>query len=463
MTERYKRIKILGKGKFGVVYLACEGQKFVAIKKYTDLRNKDIPYQVLREISVMKVLSHPNIIQIHGIYEQGFDIEMVMEYWGENLESFYLRTEYLNRIELLPSISRQILAACQYLHVSGVLHRDLKPDNILIQDGVVKLCDFGLAKKISPLQSRRHSYQMGTLHYRPPELFVKDQQFYDQSVDVWSIGCVLYEYVIGKPVFAGESALVVLWNIFTQVPTSAEDLQKLQMPTDTAYNTDAFYKLPPLYNFQDNISASNVKLLESFKQLVQMMLIIDPGKRITLQDALAHPFIDSKNLVTACDFTKYFYKRPSCKISIDLRYIWIDYMIDTFSKYRLNKQTLALAINIFDEYVNKEKTPVEKLNIVAIVSLMIASKHIDVRALKLESFATVYKEKDLISWERKIVQTIQYRLHQPTVLNIYRELCPSLEGITETHWKVILKMLQDYRPLQDKSYTQLKSLIKQHI
>lgn len=457
--EKYKRIKTLGRGKFGVVYLASEGdaQKWVAIKKYTGLRDKDIPYQILREISVMKVLQHPNLIQLSEVYEHGYDIEMIMEYGGDNLESFYRKTTLSERINILPQITQQILSACLYLHNSGILHRDLKPENILIKDGTIKLCDFGLAKRAAP-HTRRHSYQMGTLRYRPPELFTKDQQEYDQSVDVWSLGCLLYEFIIGEPIFSGESDLVVLRNIVLQIPTTPDDLVRLKLPPETPYNAHTFYKLPDLYTLADNLPKASISRLESFKSLIQSMLVLRPENRISLKAVVLQtgPLEE-----VSCNFDRYFYKRPHCAISVDLRYVWIDYMIDTFSKYKLNKQTLVLAINIFDEYVNTKKPPIEKLNIIATVSLILASKQTDLKALRMDSFATIYGDKPLIEWERRVIQGIKYHLYQPTILNLYCEIFPDSSEVNDRHWNIIVRILQEYKPLISKNIAQTKSLLEQ--
>src|SRR5690349_19825654 len=155
MENTYKRIKTLGRGSFGLVYKAENTKRsgeYVAIKKYLNISRKDLPYQVLREINMVKLLKHPNIIGLLDIKNSQYGIELVLEYGGENLRSYSLKTPYFGRVKDLSKISFQIISGCFYMHSLGVIHRDLKPDNILINivenSPVIKICDLGLAKKI---------------------------------------------------------------------------------------------------------------------------------------------------------------------------------------------------------------------------------------------------------------------------------------------------------------------------
>src|SRR5271169_1451126 len=216
MSE-YKKIKVLGRGAFGSVYQAENIKKpgeLVAVKKFLHKSRDEIPVQTLREINIIKLLTHPNIISIKEIIIKNNNIKLILEYGGISLRSYYEKANYKDLMKHFGLITYQLISGCLYMHKSGVLHRDLKPENILINfdegQRIIKICDFGLSKKVSPVKNDRNTYQICTLYYRPPELFTKNNQVYDNSVDVWSLGCVLYEMMVGKPIFKGSTEIVVL-------------------------------------------------------------------------------------------------------------------------------------------------------------------------------------------------------------------------------------------------------------
>lgn len=496
----YKRIKTLGRGSFGLVYKAENINKpedYVAIKKYINLSKKDIPYQILREINVIKLLKHPNIIGIRDIKSIGQNIELILEYGGESLRSYYGKIPYIQRIKESKSISYQILMGCLYMHKLGVIHRDLKPDNILVNYNseneiepfkpIIKICDFGLAKKMPPFKNEFNSYQICTLSYRPPELFTTDNQNYNMSVDIWSLGCVLYEFIIKKPIFEGSTETVVLKNILSKIPITQKDLDitNLDHWKLESCNTEKFYKLPPLYTLttKDNDSISD---LDDFKDLIQSMLVLDPIKRITLEKACKHKFfsdIDYKELPLLLEankvrYYKDFYVRLKLPklISEPIRSIYVEYIISWFNHYNLNEQTILIAINIFDQFICikpidktlKWKNNIEHLETIAVCCLMLASKYIDLTPLSIKNLKIKHSENQLIFWERIIMQSINYDLNQPTLLNFYKELIEDKTIIINTdetndilvsHWIIIKKIICDYNLLLNKGIQEIKELL----
>lgn len=493
----YKKIKTLGRGTFGMVYKAENREKsgdFVAVKRYINISKKDIPYQILREINVIKLLRHPNIIGIRDVNNVGQCIELVLEYGGESLRSYYTKTPYSQRIREIKSITYQIMAGILYMHKLGVIHRDLKPDNILINSeaGVptIKICDFGLAKKLPPFKNDFNSYQVCTLCYRPPELFTTDNQNYNIAVDVWSLGCVLYEFVIKKPVFNGSTETVVLKSILSKIPIIQDDLDKTNLNhwKLEVCNTEKFYKLPPLYDIaiKDHKDVSD---LDSFKDLVQSMLILDPAKRTTLEKAFKHIYLDEikqkqlplpTNATLEANRVRYyqdFYVRPKLpkQIPEDLRTVYVEYIIGWIDHYSLNEQAILIAINIFDQFICVKRTGlkasawedlIKNLDIISACSLMLASKYIDLTPLNIKNLRSKHSESQLIAWERIIVQTVNYDLNQPTLLNFYKELVEDKTVTNDTqkeipakHWEIIKKMICDYNSLKDRGIQEIKEIL----
>ena len=186
----------LGKGKYGLVKAATHKKtgKDCAVKiiKKKELSLKDLEL-LKREIEVLKVCQHPNIIKFFDVFENQDSIYLVMEVLnGGDFFSFLHKRKFIISEDLARSIAHQLATAIYYLHSFGIAHRDLKPENILMVDtsdnSEIKLVDFGLSRTFGPGETCREPY--GTLCYVAPEILL--QQPYDRSVDCWSLGIIIY-------------------------------------------------------------------------------------------------------------------------------------------------------------------------------------------------------------------------------------------------------------------------------
>lgn len=493
----YKRIKNLGKGTFGLVYKAeyiNNPDKFVAIKKYTNITKKDIPYQVLREINVIKYLKHPNIIEIIDVVGDGYGIELIMEFGGDSLKSYSKKISYIQRIYEIKNISYQLIMGCLYMHKLGIIHRDLKPDNILVNvinnQPKIKICDFGLAKKLPPFKNKLNSYQACTLNYRPPELFTINNQNYNYSVDIWSLGCLLYEFVTQEIVFEGSSDLTVLKNILTKIPVTQQDLDILGLDVYklNSCNNDKYYKLSPLYNisFKDTTTMED---LDEFKLLIQSMLVLNPSNRINLDIASKSKYFESvtsthKELYAYLDANRiknyynfYVRKKLPKVITEEQRKTYISFMYELYDKYDLNEQTALIAINAFDQFIGNKKNLKEtqnvlnNLKIISACCVIAASKYIDIKPLNVKNLKTLFLIDDLMYWERIIMMAISFDLNQPTLLNFYKELLNDnyiVKNIIEEnnkieicykHWNIIKNITYNYNILINKNNQDIKEIL----
>ena len=252
--------KQLGSGSFGRVYLVShnESKKLFALK-VIDKRKLMVSYGKLdiiyNEINIHSKLSHENIIKLYNVHEDNENINIIMEY-AENGNLFELISKEKNGLEESKAFDYfiQVVNAVYYLHNNNIIHRDIKPENILIgNDNKIKLCDFGWAKELT-LENR--STFCGTVEYMAPEIVGSEN--YDYSVDIWSLGILLYELLFGHSPFKANTTKNVILNIKTHELT-----------------------------YDDK----NKKISNSCKDLIQKLLVSNPQKRLKIKDILEHPFV----------------------------------------------------------------------------------------------------------------------------------------------------------------------------
>jgi len=299
LSNKYTALKILGKGTFGIVYEVKneETNELLAIKKvYQDNKYKN------RELQIIKELNHPNIIKLKSYFftkgenEDETYLSCIMEYFPETLSNI-IRT-YAKQYKQMEDIyvklySFQMIKSLAYLHGKGICHRDIKPQNILIdlETHKLKLCDFGSAKKL--VKGQLSIAYICSRYYRAPELAFGSREYTNQ-IDIWSIGCVIGELVLGRPLFPGSNASDQLVQIIKILGTpSKEDVfdmnpkfKEHKFPNIKSYSWEKVFKTKIVH--------------KDFIDLIDKMLVYSPVKRISAMKALCHPFFDElkdKNLV----------------------------------------------------------------------------------------------------------------------------------------------------------------------
>ena len=215
--EKYEKIEKIGEGTYGMVFKAKnrQTQEIVALKRVRlDLEDEGVPSSALREIALLKELRHPNIVRLLDVLHSEKVLTLVFEYCDQDLKRFFESCNGEIDQTLVRNLFHQLLSGIEYCHRKHVLHRDLKPQNLLLtRNGELRLADFGLARAFG-IPVRSFSCEVVTLWYRPPEILFGSRQ-YDTGVDAWSAGCIFAELANGgRPLFPGTDADDQLKKIF---------------------------------------------------------------------------------------------------------------------------------------------------------------------------------------------------------------------------------------------------------
>ncbi|AIO02212.1 mitogen-activated protein kinase, putative [Leishmania panamensis] len=294
ILKKYEIQTQLGQGAYGIVWRAVERKynRIVALKKiYDAFQNSTDAQRTFREIMFLHRLHHPNIIKllhVHRAYNDR-DIYLVFEYMETDLH-VVIRANILEEIHK-QFIMYQLLKTMKYLHSAEILHRDMKPSNLLINsDCTMKVADFGLARSILSLESEQASRPVltdyiATRWYRPPEILLGSTR-YTKGVDMWSVGCILGELMLGKPIFPGRSTTNQLELIcsVTGMPSSA-DVAATNSQFAHAMLRDIH--LSHRRTFAELLPNASADALD----LIQRLMCFNPNRRISAKEALGHPYV----------------------------------------------------------------------------------------------------------------------------------------------------------------------------
>ncbi|KAF9457018.1 Pkinase-domain-containing protein [Collybia nuda] len=287
-SEIYSIISQVGEGTFGKVYKAQNtiSKLYVALKRIRMESEKDgFPVTAMREIKLLQSLRHPNVVRLYEMMVSNGSVYMVFEYMDHDLTGVLSQTQFSFTDAHLKSLCHQMLAGLAYLHHKGVIHRDIKGSNILINNrGELKLADFGLARFYQKRRCTDYTNRVITLWYRPPELLF-GATVYGPEVDMWSAGCIMLELFTKKPVFQGNDEIhqldVVYKIIGTPTPerwASVMDLPWYELVKPKEIIPNKFREL-----FQKWMSPAALDLAER-------LLAYDPNRRVNAVQAMDAPY-----------------------------------------------------------------------------------------------------------------------------------------------------------------------------
>uniref|UniRef100_A0A8C9Z1F2 Cyclin dependent kinase 17 n=1 Tax=Sander lucioperca TaxID=283035 RepID=A0A8C9Z1F2_SANLU len=222
--ETYVKLDKLGEGTYATVFKGRSKltDNLVALKEIRLEHEEGAPCTAIREVSLLKDLKHANIVTLHDIIHTEKSLTLVFEYLDKDLKQYMDDCGNILSMQNVKIFLFQILRGLAYCHKRKVLHRDLKPQNLLINDrGELKLADFGLARAKS-VPTKTYSNEVVTLWYRPPDVLLGSSE-YSTQIDMWGVGCIFYEMAAGRPLFPGSTVEDELHLIFRLLGTPTED------------------------------------------------------------------------------------------------------------------------------------------------------------------------------------------------------------------------------------------------
>ncbi|GKU96453.1 hypothetical protein SLEP1_g9685 [Rubroshorea leprosula] len=314
-ANTFEKLDKIGQGTYSSVYRARDvlHNKLVALKKVRfDNHDPESVKFMAREIILLRRLDHPNVIKLEGLITSPMSCSMylVFEYMEHDLVGLASLPGIKFSEPQIKCYMKQLLSGLDHCHSHGVLHRDIKGSNLLIDsNGILKIADFGLASCFDPFHSGPMTSRVVTLWYRPPELLL-GASYYGVGVDLWSAGCILGELYAGKPILPGKTEVEQLHKIFKLCGSPSEEYwRKSKLPHSTVFKPAIPYKCRVAETFKDFPSAA--------LGLVETLLSIDPVHRGTAAFSLKSEFFTTEPL--ACDPSSLPKYPPSKEIDAKLR------------------------------------------------------------------------------------------------------------------------------------------------
>ncbi|KAK8581501.1 hypothetical protein V6N12_071722 [Hibiscus sabdariffa] len=293
ITSKYRPPIIpIGRGAYGIVcsVLNSETNEMVAVKKIANAFDNHMDAKrTLREIQLLRHLDHENVIAIRDVIPPPLrrdfaDVYIALELMDTDLHQIIRSNQSLSE-EHCQYFLYQILRGLKYIHSANVIHRDLKPSNLLLNANCdLKICDFGLARPTA--ENEFMTEYVVTRWYRAPELLLNSSH-YTAAIDVWSVGCIFMELINRKPLFPGKDHVHQMRLLTELLGTPTEsDLGFLRNEDARRY----IRQLPahprqPLVNVFPHVNRLALDLIER-------MLTFDPTRRITVEEALSHPYLE---------------------------------------------------------------------------------------------------------------------------------------------------------------------------
>ncbi|KAK4483906.1 hypothetical protein RD792_011115 [Penstemon davidsonii] len=314
-ADSYEKLCKIGQGTYSSVYRArdLKTDQIVAMKKvrFVNMDPESVRFMA-REICILRKLDHPNVMKLEALVTSRISgsLYLVFEYMEHDLAGLLASPKVKFTESQIKCYMKQMFLGLEHCHSRGILHRDIKGSNLLVDNkGVLKIGDFGLATSFEPEQTQPLTSRVVTLWYRPPELLLGATE-YGVAIDMWSAGCIVAELFAGKPIMPGRTEVEQMHKIFKLCGSPTEDFwRKTVLPHATSFKSQNIYKRRVSDTFKDFPSSALA--------LVEKLLSIDPDERGTASSALESQFFTSNPL--PCDPSSLPKYPPSKEFEVKIR------------------------------------------------------------------------------------------------------------------------------------------------
>eukprot|EP00927_Polykrikos_kofoidii_P037520 TRINITY_DN3169_c0_g1_i1.p1 TRINITY_DN3169_c0_g1~~TRINITY_DN3169_c0_g1_i1.p1 ORF type:complete len:314 (+),score=55.13 TRINITY_DN3169_c0_g1_i1:89-1030(+) len=288
---------LLGEGTYGKVYKARSvrtGESVAMKQMKLEAEEEGVPATTIREIALLSELSHPNVVKLLDVFCKPNKLVLVFEFLDNDLKKYMKSLNGCLAPATVKNLTFQLCRGVEFCHANSIMHRDLKPQNLLIDNRLrLKLADFGLARPFSvPLQ--KYTHEVVTVWYRPPEILL-GCPLYSIPVDLWSIGCIMAEMATGGPLFAGDSEIDTIFKIFKKLGTPTEEIWPGM--TELPDFKPTFPKWPALG--WPNIRNTRQQVGKDGIDLLERLMCYDPRNRLSARATLQHVYfrdVDRTNI-----------------------------------------------------------------------------------------------------------------------------------------------------------------------
>jgi len=414
----YKRIERVGNGSYATVYKSKEIKtgNIVAVKKYlSKYSDLGLAPDILREMAILKLSDHPNIVKMIS-YDNISFIRVALPCYEYTLKKYL--TGVTLTVDNIKNISYQLLSGLHYLNSYSIVHRDIKPQNIMVnENNEIVFIDFGLGKKMNV---EKNTHEVVTLWYRPPEILLGGD--YSYNIDIWSIGCIVGEMLTGNPLLSGDSEIDQLYTIFQMFGTPDES-------TWEGISQLGEYK-PCFPKFDSSFDKDFSKYDNVLVDLLRKLLTMNPTKRIFCTDALNHAFFNTKrtkkindeffdNMVSQEVFTIKNYITDD--ITDKTRNVLIDWLFEVCEEFDVGMFSYIRSQGILDRFLSNKTLPLKSLQLLGITSLWISCKIEEMCSPTSSDMVYIcdntYDRDDIVDMEKKILRKLDLDVYFPTTID----------------------------------------------
>mmetsp|Transcript_25666 Transcript_25666/g.44937 ORF Transcript_25666/g.44937 Transcript_25666/m.44937 type:complete len:713 (+) Transcript_25666:1530-3668(+) len=479
-----------------------------------------VPTSVLREISYLSELKHPNIAQFHGAQLHGVSAYICAEYSPYNLKEYCKQFQtpvgYFIPSESVKSVMTQLLNGLEYLHHRGLMHRNLKADNVLMSpNGSLKIADFTLSRLCliphgeytpeDPKERERSGREARRLWYRPPEILFR-RDLYSFEIDMWAVGCLLAEICTNEPLFNGDNEIEQMFKIFKLTGSPAAGLFPRYESTFPKWERFSFGDVlgdaKAIKQLCDVLVPHRETTLDKLFRIgqvigpvgldfLQMCLELDPQKRISASQALNHPFLQApqynccsspyaprvippcflksyienlRNIEVEYAFKDYLAAQPG--LNETMRSILVDWLIDVAVHFEVTDETMHYAISYIDRSLSLLKVERARLQLVGVTCMKIADVYNErskeyYRQDNAVEYAYItadeYTPKEVVDMEKEILNALNFRLQSPTIVHFLKAYLAVTNFSQNT--AVLAQYLSDLMLLSYRNLTHPPSLI----